>query len=196
MSTRTCCASSSCWWHSQSALRAPPKPRADAAAIIRAAIDYWRDVSSYSVADMTIHRPDWQRTMTIRVWTRGEKQSLVRVMAPAKDAGNATLLHRQRDVELHAQDQPRDQDPVEHDEPELDGLGLLQQRPRQGRRPDRAVSRTSCSGSEARDGHTVYVIESVPKETAPVVWGARGGHGARRLACCSNMPSTTSRACW
>jgi len=25
--------------------------------------------------------------------------------------------------------------------------------------------------SETRDGHTIYVIESVPKETAPVVWG-------------------------
>src|SRR5512139_1218938 len=63
-----------------------------AAEIIKATIDYWRDISSYSVAEMTIHRPDWQRTMTFRVWTRGEKQSLVRVVAPAKDAGNATLL--------------------------------------------------------------------------------------------------------
>ncbi|MEK7734322.1 MAG: outer membrane lipoprotein-sorting protein, partial [Pseudomonadota bacterium] len=51
----------------------------DAATIIKRAIDYWRDVSSYSVVDMTIRRPDWTRTMTIRVWTRGQKESLVRV---------------------------------------------------------------------------------------------------------------------
>ncbi|MEK7758515.1 MAG: outer membrane lipoprotein-sorting protein, partial [Pseudomonadota bacterium] len=43
----------------------------DAAALIKAAIEYWRDVSSYSVADMVIHRPDWQRSVTFRVWTRG-----------------------------------------------------------------------------------------------------------------------------
>ncbi|KHD11862.1 hypothetical protein PN36_17680 [Candidatus Thiomargarita nelsonii] len=42
---------------------------ADATAIIKAAIDYWRDKSSYSVAEMTIHRSDWQRTMTM--WTQG-----------------------------------------------------------------------------------------------------------------------------
>ena len=30
----------------------------DAAALIKAAIEYWRDVSSYAVFDMSIHRPD------------------------------------------------------------------------------------------------------------------------------------------
>jgi hypothetical protein len=64
----------------------------DATALIRAAIEYWRDVSSYAVFEMHIHRPDWQRSMTMRVWTRGNKESLVRVTAPAKDAGNGTLL--------------------------------------------------------------------------------------------------------
>jgi outer membrane lipoprotein-sorting protein len=64
----------------------------DATAIVRAAIEYWRDVSSYAVFDMNIHRPDWQRSMSMRVWTRGNKESLVRVTAPAKDVGNGTLL--------------------------------------------------------------------------------------------------------
>ena len=41
---------------------------------------------------MTIHRPDWQRTMTMVAWTLGEKKSLVRVAAPKQDAGNGTLL--------------------------------------------------------------------------------------------------------
>ena len=48
----------------------------EATELVKAAIDYWRDVSSYSVLDMTIHRPKWERTMTLRVWTRGEKESL------------------------------------------------------------------------------------------------------------------------
>ena len=64
----------------------------DAATLIKAAIEYWRDTSSYAVSEMTIHRPDWERRVTFRVWTRGDKHSLVRVIAPAKDVGNATLL--------------------------------------------------------------------------------------------------------
>jgi len=147
-----------------------PAKRIDAAALIKAAIEYWRDVSSYSVADMIIHRPDWQRSMTFRVWTRGEKQSLVRVIAPAKDAGNATLL-------------------LDND--------MWSFNPRINRviKIPSSMMNQSWMGSDfsnndlakaddlieqyhhrlldiiTRDGHKQYVIESVPKETAPVVWG-------------------------
>ena len=40
---------------------------------------------------MTIHRPDWERTVTIKAWTRGEKESLFTILAPPKDEGNGTL---------------------------------------------------------------------------------------------------------
>ena len=73
-------------------LVSPSAHALDAGEIIKAAIEYWRDTSSYTVMSMTIHRPDWQRTMTMKVWTRGDKESLVRVIAPAKDAGNGTLM--------------------------------------------------------------------------------------------------------
>ncbi len=62
-----------------------------ATALVKAAIDYWRDKSSYSVSEMIIHRPDWKRTMTLRIWTQGMKDALVRVITPKKDKGNATL---------------------------------------------------------------------------------------------------------
>lgn len=65
---------------------------ADAADILRRAWDHWRGLTSYSVISMTIHRPDWERTMTMRVWTEGQDRSLVRVTEPKKDAGNGTLL--------------------------------------------------------------------------------------------------------
>ena len=54
-------------------------------------IDHWRGLSSYTVMTMVIHRPDWERTMTMRGWTKGDDQSLVRVMEPKKDRGNGTL---------------------------------------------------------------------------------------------------------
>ena len=142
----------------------------DAVALIRAAIDYWRDVSSYSVSEMVIHRPDWERAVTFRVWTRGDKHSLVRVIEPPKDRGNATLLvdnemwsftpRINRVIKIPSSmmnqswmgsdfsnnDLAKADDLIEHYHHKL-------------------------LNTEIRDGHTVYVIESVPKETAPVVWG-------------------------
>jgi outer membrane lipoprotein-sorting protein len=142
----------------------------EAAAIVKAAIDYWRDVSSYSVADMIIHRPDWQRTVSLRVWTRGDKQSLVRVIAPPKDAGNATLLldndmwsftpkiNRVIKIPSSMMNQGwMGSDFSNNDLAKADDL--IEQYTHR-------ILRKSV-----QDGRTLYVIESVPKETAPVVWG-------------------------
>lgn len=64
----------------------------EAAEIVKKAIAHGRDVSSYTVLNMGIHRPDWEREMTMRVWTQGDRASLVRVLEPAKDSGNASLI--------------------------------------------------------------------------------------------------------
>ena len=146
------------------------EPPPDATQIIKAAIDYWRDVSSYSVAEMNIHRPDWQRSMTFRVWTRGEKHSLVRVIAPAKDAGNATLLidnemwsftpkiNRVIKIPSSMMNQSwMGSDFSNNDLAKADDL--IEQ------------YHHKLLKTETGDGHTVYVVESIPKETAPVVWG-------------------------
>ena len=66
-------------------------PGNQARELVKAAIDQWRGMSSYGEVSMTIHRTDWQRTMTMHNWTEGEKDALIRFVAPAKDAGNATL---------------------------------------------------------------------------------------------------------
>tara|TARA_R110001599_G_scaffold351822_1_gene584680 strand:+ start:7980 stop:8735 length:756 start_codon:yes stop_codon:yes gene_type:complete len=63
----------------------------DAAEIIRKAMDHYRGLTSYSEMTMIIHRPDWERSMTMRAWTEGDKRTLVRVVEPKKDAGNGTL---------------------------------------------------------------------------------------------------------
>jgi outer membrane lipoprotein-sorting protein len=63
----------------------------DAASIVRDAINHWRGLSSQTEMTMVIHRPDWERTMTMRGWTKGEEKSLVRIVEPKKDRGNGTL---------------------------------------------------------------------------------------------------------
>ena len=75
----------------------------DARSLVKAAMDHWRGLSSYSEMTMTIHRSDWERTMSMRAWSEGDKLSLVRVTKPKKDAGNSTLL-KDRDVVFFTQD--------------------------------------------------------------------------------------------
>lgn len=59
--------------------------------IVRNAFDYWRGSASVSTTVMTVHRPSWERSMTIKAWTRGESDTLFVITAPAKDRGNSTL---------------------------------------------------------------------------------------------------------
>jgi outer membrane lipoprotein-sorting protein len=142
----------------------------NAAAIVKAAIDYWRDVSSYSVVSMTIHRPDWQRSMTIRVWTRGSKESLVRVSAPAKDAGNATLL---LDNDMWSFN-PRINRVIKIPSSMMNQswMGSDFSNNDLAKADDLIDQYThKLLATETHDGHKLYVIESVPNETAPVVWG-------------------------
>ena len=63
----------------------------DATQIVKAAVDHWRGLSSYTEMTMVIHRPDWERSMTMQAWTKGDDRSLVRVIEPKKDRGNGTL---------------------------------------------------------------------------------------------------------
>src|ERR1700677_2651459 len=59
--------------------------------ILKRALDNLRGDTSLATGSMTIHRPDWEREVTIKSWTRGKTDSLSRSIAPPIDAGNATL---------------------------------------------------------------------------------------------------------
>ena len=63
----------------------------DAQALVEAAVNYYRGKASISTVDMTVHRPNWERTLTITAWTKGRKDSIFVIIAPPKDRGNGTL---------------------------------------------------------------------------------------------------------
>ena len=63
----------------------------DVLALVKEAVDYYRGKASIATVGMTIHRPEWERTMTIKAWTKGQKDSLFFISAPPKDEGNGTL---------------------------------------------------------------------------------------------------------
>jgi outer membrane lipoprotein-sorting protein len=144
----------------------PPSARQ----LVQDAMDQWRGLTSHSVITMTIHRPDWERSMTLEGWSKGDKLSLVRVVEPPRDAGNATLLNDSNmwtytpkinriikvpssmmaqswmGSDFSNKDIAKSTDIIDQYDHELDG-------------------------AETRDGHTVYTVTSIPHEDAAVVWG-------------------------
>ncbi|GAJ00224.1 unnamed protein product, partial [marine sediment metagenome] len=57
----------------------------DAHNLVEAAVNYYRGKASIATVDMTIHRPGWERTMTMKAWTKGQKDSIFIIIAPPKD---------------------------------------------------------------------------------------------------------------
>ena len=64
----------------------------DAREIVERIDRLMRGDSSRGVATMEVVSEHWERTMTMEMWSLGTDYSLVRLRAPAKDAGTATLM--------------------------------------------------------------------------------------------------------
>jgi len=142
----------------------------DARDIIKSAIDAWRGSSSDSTIIMRIHRPDWERSMTMQGFTQGDKKSIVRVIEPKKDAGNGTLL-LDKNMWTYT--------------PKINRIvkipsSMMSQSWMGSDFTNKDISRSDAIiddfshklvGQTQEHGHTLYQIESIPKESAAVVWG-------------------------
>jgi len=142
----------------------------DAQAIIKAAMDHWRGLTSYSVMSMTIHRPDWERTMTMRSWTMGEKESLVRVIEPKKDAGNGTLLLDKKMWTFAPNVNRVIRIPSSMMNQSWMGSDFSNKDIARSNDIIEEYNHTLLS-TETQNGHKVHVIESIPREDAAIVWG-------------------------
>jgi len=142
----------------------------DARELVRAAWDAWRGTSSHGEMTMTIHRPGWERTMSMRAWTRGEKHSLVRVTSPKKDAGNGTLM-----IENNMWSYSPKVNRVIKVPSSMMGQSWMGSdfSNKDVSRADDIVDQYTHTlvGTEEHEGHDVWVVESVPHEDAAVVWG-------------------------
>jgi outer membrane lipoprotein-sorting protein len=143
----------------------------DGKTIVRDAINHWRGLSSYTEMTMIIHRPDWERSMTMRAWTKGAKQTLVRVVEPKKDRGNGTLTDDKsmwsyspkvnRVIKIPSSMMGQSwmgSDFSNKDIAKADDIVDEYQH--------------SILKIEEIDGVTVYDIQSIPNEDAAVVWGS------------------------
>lgn len=138
--------------------------------ILRHAFENYRSSSSQTAVSMTIHRPAWERHLQMQAWTRGQVDGLVRFIAPAKDAGNATLK-LDRDTWIY--------NPKLNQVIKLPASMMAQAwMGSDFSYNDLAKSTELLTDYSHRlvevvqtQGHTVWTIEAVPKPGAPVVWG-------------------------
>jgi len=142
----------------------------DGQAIVEAAFNYIRDEASISLVDMTIHRPNWQRIVTIKAWTLGEKDSLFTIIAPPKDNGNGTLKKGRemwifnpkvnRVIKLPPSMMSQSWMGSDFSNNDL-------------AKSDNLINEYThtVTGTETHEGKKVYLIKSIPKPRAPEVWG-------------------------
>jgi outer membrane lipoprotein-sorting protein len=142
----------------------------DARQLVQQAMDHWRGMTSYSEMNMTIHRPDWERSMTMRSWSKGDKLSLVRVIEPKKDAGNGTLLN---DSNMWTYT------------PKINRIikvpsSMMSQSWMGSDFSNKDIAKSTdiidqydheLTAQEEKEGHVFYTITSIPHEDAAVVWG-------------------------
>jgi len=138
--------------------------------IIRKAMDHYRGQTSYSQMTMIIHRSDWQREITMRVWTEGDKQTLVRVTDPPRDEGNDTLSvdgsmwtytpKTNRVTEITSSMVSESWMGSDFSNRDVSkGTAIIEQ-----------YDHTLLELRE-RDGHQIYVIQSIPHGDVAVEWG-------------------------
>ena len=138
--------------------------------LVESSFNYMRGKTSVATVEMTIHRPDWQRTMTIKCWTKGQEDSIFRIIAPARDRGNGTLK-RGREMWMY--------------NPKINRVikippSMMSQSWLGSDFSNNDLSKTTSLikdyihtiiNTETIEGEKVYTIKSMPKPEAPVVWG-------------------------
>jgi len=151
-------------------LNIPAVHGADAQTLVEQSFNYMRGKCSVSTVIMTIHRPSWEREMTIKAWTRGQKDSLFYIESPPKDRGNGTLK-RGREMWMY--------------NPKINRIikvppSMMSQSWMGSDFSNNDLAKSdslltdyahSIVGTDTHDGKRVYLIQSMPKPNAPVVWG-------------------------
>jgi outer membrane lipoprotein-sorting protein len=142
----------------------------DAQALVEDSFNYFRGKTSISTVSMTIHRPEWERTMTIKAWTKGEDDSIFWITSPPKDYGNGTL---------------KKGDQMWLYNPKVNRVikippSMMSQAWMGSDFSNNDLSKTNSLledyrhtiiGTEAHGHKKVFIVKSMPRPQAPVIWG-------------------------
>lgn len=142
----------------------------DAESIIKAGFNHYRGQASKSAIEMVIHRPTWERSMQMTGWTKGTDRSLIHITAPAKDKNNGTLK-RGRDMWTY---NPKINRVIKLPPSVMSQAWMGSDFSNNDLAKSDSILNDythTLMGTERHQGHKVYVIQSIPKPDAPVVWG-------------------------
>lgn len=126
--------------------------------------------TSQSTISLSVIRPNWQRDMDLKVWSKGNQYLLILITNPARDKGT-TFLKRGKEFWNWI---PRIERNVK-----LPPSAMAQAWMGSDFSNDDLVKMSSMVedydhkllGEEDIDGRAVYKIEMIPKEETAVVWG-------------------------
>ena len=138
--------------------------------LLDGADDLHRGASSHAEITMNVRTARYERSMRMETWAQGETHSLIRILAPAREAGMTTL---------------KIEDNIWHYLPNIDRTMKVPRGMMAGSWMGSHFSNDDLvKGSRmaedytfvlteepAADGTGQYVIECLAKEDAPVVWG-------------------------
>ena len=142
----------------------------DVTDIVRKADEKFRGASSQGEMTMTIVRPSWSRTVSMKSWSLGNDYSLLYITAPAKEKGQV-FLKRQTEMWNWV---PSIQRMVK-----IPPSMMMQSWMGSDFTNDDLVKESSLVkdydhkliGEEKLDGYDCYKVELIPHEDAAVVWG-------------------------
>lgn len=142
----------------------------DATEIIRQMDEKMRGESLEAELSMTIIRPNWDRTISMKSWSRNTEYSLILITAPARDEGTA-FLKRGNEIWNWVPSVGRTI--------KMPPSMMMQSWMGSDFTNDDLVRESSVvidyehelAGEETIEGYNCYKIEMIPKPDAPVVWG-------------------------
>lgn len=138
--------------------------------IVRKADEKLRGTSSKGVYEMTIQRPGWSRSISMKSWTLGTEYSIIYISSPAKEKGQV-FLKRKNEMWNWV--------------PSIDRMikippsMMMQSWMGSDFTNDDLVKESSLVkdyehkllGADIVEGYDCYRVELIPHEDAPVVWG-------------------------
>ncbi|MBS0000705.1 MAG: outer membrane lipoprotein-sorting protein [Cyclobacteriaceae bacterium] len=150
--------------------KGPDVSAQDAGEIIRKVDQKMRGEYSYQELEMKIVRPEWERSITMKNWSKGSDYALILITAPAKEKGQV-FLKRGKEMWNWV--------PSIERMIKIPPSMMMQSWMGSDFTNDDLVRESSIiqdydhylDGEVEYDGVPCWKIELIPKEEAPVVWG-------------------------
>ncbi len=138
--------------------------------IVRRAEDAIKGRTSHGIFVMRVVTPDYQRTLKMESWWVGNEKALIKIIAPAKEAGNRTLKIG-NEIWMYL----RNTETTIRIPPSM----MLQSWNGSDYTYDDLVRESNLvrdykitlAGTDTVDGAVCWKLELIPKPEAPVVWG-------------------------